>query len=636
MKQKPILAFILLLAFLLLGAPVKVSALQSPLDVRVVDTRVGGTLTITWANHNESDLDYSQVFRSTQKDTIGELKFDRVKTNFAVDAGLNDGQKYYYTVMLVDKAGQASQPSNQASGVPTITTTPPPAPINLKATDLLTGNSIRLNWAMPSIPNLGFFRIYRKMALDSDFALIADKFKDSTYIDTSVENGVAYEYSVRTVSTAGIESSGGLAKIAPTIDNTPPDSPKNFDLDDTQRGGELRLSWVNPSSPDFTIIRIYRSTNGERGVVVAEINDRRTQYLDSNLEIGRTYYYTLIAIDRAGLESQPSAQLKALPTYPGAVSKPVTALTARDRGTGGTVELKWSNPSDRNFSHVNIYRGHAGEDLGILIADNIKGTSYADEDLSNGIFFQYTVKPVSKTNIEGPSQTVKAMATASSVDKKKPSPPVNVTVQDAGDASTLRIRFQITDDKNLSHFRIYRSLELGKAGELIRDNYHYTAFDDTSLAPDQTYYYIVRTVGRNGVESDNIRQSVGIATKVLPDELIPGNDSDGDGLPDAWERAYGLHVRIPDDTNIDSDEDGLSLLEEYRWGTNPWDPDTDGDGFTDGAEVKAGYSPIQGKGIRLEIKDKPKMPQSKASKSGSKKISQKKSPSPLKNFKKLR
>ena len=60
-------------------------------------------------------------------------------------------------------------------------------------------------------------------------------------------------------------------------------------------------------------------------------------------------------------------------------------------------------------------------------------------------------------------------------------------------------------------------------------------------------------------------------------------DSDGDGLPDAWEQTY--FTNLSQTATNDFDLDGLDNLAEYTLTTNPLLPDTDGDGLTDGAEV---------------------------------------------------
>lgn len=46
-------------------------------------------------------------------------------------------------------------------------------------------------------------------------------------------------------------------------------------------------------------------------------------------------------------------------------------------------------------------------------------------------------------------------------------------------------------------------------------------------------------------------------------------DTDGDGLPDAWERRHGLNPANPADGAGDPDKDGYTSLEEYLNGTDP-------------------------------------------------------------------
>jgi hypothetical protein len=46
-------------------------------------------------------------------------------------------------------------------------------------------------------------------------------------------------------------------------------------------------------------------------------------------------------------------------------------------------------------------------------------------------------------------------------------------------------------------------------------------------------------------------------------------DSDHDGMPDAWERAHKLDPRDPADAALDSDKDGYTNIEEYLNSTDP-------------------------------------------------------------------
>ncbi|UCE36335.1 MAG: PKD domain-containing protein [Thermoplasmata archaeon] len=68
-------------------------------------------------------------------------------------------------------------------------------------------------------------------------------------------------------------------------------------------------------------------------------------------------------------------------------------------------------------------------------------------------------------------------------------------------------------------------------------------------------------------------------------------DTDGDGMPDGWEVTYGLNPLWYWDRYGDMDSDGLNNIKEYQHGTNPTNPDTDGDTMADGWEVTYGLDP---------------------------------------------
>ena len=69
--------------------------------------------------------------------------------------------------------------------------------------------------------------------------------------------------------------------------------------------------------------------------------------------------------------------------------------------------------------------------------------------------------------------------------------------------------------------------------------------------------------------------------------FAPSTDSDGDGIPDAYEIANGLNPSV-NDAATDLDGDGLSNLQEFQKGTAANLADTDADGLPDGVETGTG------------------------------------------------
>lgn len=109
-------------------------------------------------------------------------------------------------------------------------------------------------------------------------------------------------------------------------------------------------------------------------------------------------------------------------------------------------------------------------------------------------------------------------------------------------------------------------------------------------------------------------QSLTAAATLLQTETQPADnnaslnftvliDSDGDGLPDAWETLYGLNPASALDANLDADGDGQSNLAEYLAGT---DPRSAGSALRivsiqrDGAGCSVTFASVTGRSYRLE------------------------------------
>ncbi|HWB02479.1 MAG TPA: LamG-like jellyroll fold domain-containing protein [Verrucomicrobiales bacterium] len=86
-------------------------------------------------------------------------------------------------------------------------------------------------------------------------------------------------------------------------------------------------------------------------------------------------------------------------------------------------------------------------------------------------------------------------------------------------------------------------------------------------------------------------------------QIVSSVDSDGDGMPNAWESANGLNPAVNDAAG-DADSDGSTNLTEFQRQTNPQDNDTDNDTLLDGVETGTGtYVSVSNTGTNPLVAD---------------------------------
>jgi hypothetical protein len=139
-----------------------------------------------------------------------------------------------------------------------------------------------------------------------------------SYNDAQFEFGKTYVYVVRSATTVdgnALESDDSDPLVVTPVDMFPPSAPQNVvaALASPADGSpEVDLSWsINPEA-DLAGYRVYRSEQeNDRGQLVTPDLLLSPAYRDTSVAYQHRYWYRVIAVDRAGNESTPSAPVLA-------------------------------------------------------------------------------------------------------------------------------------------------------------------------------------------------------------------------------------------------------------------------------------------------------------------------------------
>jgi hypothetical protein len=127
----------------------------------------------------------------------------------------------------------------------------------------------------------------------------------------------------------------------------------------------------------------------------------------------------------------------------------------------------------------------------------------------------------------------------------------------------------LTEPYYLPYMNLAKDLDaVKKAGVELKANFILT--DEESLDPEKA---LVRG------------EFIKLADRVLTAYDCSLIDTDGDQIPDFWEKQHGLDYLDPNDADEDPDRDRLRNLNEYKYGTEPLIADSDKGGIGDGEEV---------------------------------------------------
>ena len=222
----------------------------------------------------------------------------------SVKTPLKDGTLYAYRIRAVNTAEATSEWSDPAEATTKVV---PAAPSGVKASEG-RARVIGVVWAANPEPDIAEYVVESSALPDRNFTAAGRVPVDATrgLKQENLAPGLTRHYRVKAVDTDGLESD--WSEIASGTTKPLPDAPAGLAVEWTEDGAFLR--WEGPPQDDIVRYRIFnKKLFGQEEVGTAET----TEYFLPAAALAQKKVLMVMAVDKDGLESQPSKPLDVVP-----------------------------------------------------------------------------------------------------------------------------------------------------------------------------------------------------------------------------------------------------------------------------------------------------------------------------------
>lgn len=471
----------------------------------LVATRGDGRVALSWTANTEYDVSGYRVLRDGT--AVGTTA---AGTRSYTDTGLTNDTTYTYSLHALDTSGNTSQTSSPAVSATPTDLTAPAVPTGLAATS--GDGAVSLGWTANRETDLSSYRVLR-----GGTAVATVAAPGTSWRDTGLTNGTAYQYALQAVDTHGNASAASSPAVSATpADTTPPAVPTG--LAAVRGDGQVVLTWTAGAEADLDGYDLFRDRVRVQGAVLGA---GATTFTDTGLTNDVTYTYALRARDRDGNTSASSAGVSATPTD---LTPP--AVPARPSAVAGdtVVSLSWAPNSETDLASYQVLRD------GTAIATVTKPTTtYDDRSVTNGTTYAYTLKALD-THGNASAATTPAVS-ATPHDLTPPAVPTGLSAT-RGDGQVV-LSWTAGSEPDLALYRVLRG------GTVVATvTAPATSYTDTGLTNDTAYLYALSAVDGSGNGSPASSPEVSATPTDLTPPAAPSGvtSTAGDGVVDvAWQ-----------------------------------------------------------------------------------------------------
>ncbi|GAB4332909.1 MAG: hypothetical protein OHK0038_08840 [Flammeovirgaceae bacterium] len=218
---------------------------------------------------------------------------------------------YAYYLKELNWSGMESRLSAPVFGKLTVKI--PPSPMNSLTGEAKFSSGNQLFWRQPMDAYTSIVRLYRATYPDTtNFTKIYEEMVSIgkyQFEDKQTEIGKLYRYVIRPVSVDSVE---GVNSSPVDLIRIPPPLQAPQQLSISEIGNSLRIKWTPVIKPNVAGYLIYRweYNSGEKKLTPQLLPKNTTQFVDTDIQAGETYYYWVKAIDDKGYEGLPSEKIK--------------------------------------------------------------------------------------------------------------------------------------------------------------------------------------------------------------------------------------------------------------------------------------------------------------------------------------
>lgn len=271
------------------------SATAAPSDLTV--NLYNSQIEIRWNAPSDEDTAFFRIYRKTNSDESFTLIKDNYKYLNYYDTNIELGTEYIYCVTAVDQMGNESAMTKEVSGsiasdnvIPEIVSIYP-ANGEILDTNQIVGVSAKDNFRLKDI-------IVECRSVGGEWQTVYTEENINIYakaiqfeLDTSDFTTGSYELRAYAHDTAGNISEYAIGSY--TFKECTLSAPALLAVGE---GWRNELSWTMENTDDLLGYHVYRKTSaGGNYSLIASI--KNTEYTDSNVTPGTTYYYMIEAVD---------------------------------------------------------------------------------------------------------------------------------------------------------------------------------------------------------------------------------------------------------------------------------------------------------------------------------------------------